>query len=307
MSDKHPSLNTKILVAFLIIYVVWGSTYLAIKYAVETIPPFFMMGTRSLVAGMILYTWGRVRTGEHIRKEHLRSLIIIGAAFFLFGHGLLAWAEQRVSSGLAAILIASEPLWIVAMESLVIKSFHITRRGMIGIVMGFVGMLLLIVPSFGQTGGGDRVDLPGAIAVLLGTIAWSSGAVYSRVARLPSSPRLTAGAELIIGGLLLYSAGFLSGEHVALQAISFKSLFGLGYLIVFGSLIAFNSYVWLLGVAPVTRISTHTYVNPVIAVIIGGVIDSEPVTIPMIVAMAVIISSVYMVMSGRSFITRKAE
>jgi drug/metabolite transporter (DMT)-like permease len=292
--------DSKALLAFFAIYFIWGSTYLAIKYAVETIPPFLMMGMRSVIAGAILFFWSRLRGDETVRKEHWPSLLIVGVVFFLIGHGALAWAQQKVPSGLAALLVASEPLWIALIEFSAVRSFRIGFGGVIGLILGFIGMLVLIVP--GMALGTEQVDIIGAAAILLATISWSSGAVYLRVARLPKSSLLAAGLELIIGGVLLCFASFASGEgaRLASHSVSLRSLLALGYLVLFGSVVAFTAYVWLLGQTSATRVSTHTYVNPIIAVILGWAIAQESFTASTLMATAIIPVSVYLVLKDRS-------
>jgi drug/metabolite transporter (DMT)-like permease len=258
------------------------------------------MGTRSIVAGTILFLWSRLRGDEGVRKEHWPSLVIIGALFFLIGHGALAWAQQKVPSGLAALLVASEPMWIALIESSAIRNFRIGFGGVMGLALGFVGMIVLITP--GKTLGSDQMDILGAAAILIGTISWATGAVYLRVAKLPKSSTLTAAMELIIGGILLYATGFASGEgnHVISNSISLRSIFSLGYLILFGSIVAFTAYVWLLGKTSATRVATHTYVNPVIAVIIGWAVAQEPFHANTLIATAIITVSVYLVLKDRS-------
>ncbi|MCG3119122.1 MAG: putative inner membrane transporter YedA [bacterium] len=297
-TDKAP--NVKTLLAFFAIYFIWGSTYLAIKYAVETIPPFVMMGTRSLVAGAVLFFWSRWRGETQVRKEHWPSLLVIGALFFLVGHGALAWAQQRVSSGMAALLVASEPLWIALIESSAIRNFKIGANGVIGLVLGFAGMVVLIAPS--HSFGAEPVNIMGTAAILLGTISWSSGAVYLRVAKLPKSSILSAGLELIIGGVLLYGAALVSGEfaYMANHAVSMRSVLALAYLIVFGSIIAFTAYVWLLSQTSATRTSTHTYVNPIIAVILGWAFAQEAIAANTMIAAVIIMVSVYLVLKKKS-------
>jgi len=292
--------KTKIILAFVAIYLIWGSTYLAIKYAVETIPPLLAMGSRSVLAGAILYVWARARGAANPRREHYPALIIIGAAFFLVGHGLLGWAEQHVASGLAALLVASEPLWIAGFEGVILKNFVITRRILAGLLLGFVGIILLVIPTSPIGDVSTDLHVIGGVAVLIATLSWSGGAVYSRVALLPRSPMLTAGMQLLIGGTLLLITGVLLGEYNQLQAhpVSLKSVFGLTYLLIFGSLVAFNAYVWLLRVVPVTRIATHTYVNPIVALLIGWLVDREPLTPAMLIATTVIIIAVWLVLQS---------
>ncbi|MGH7495935.1 MAG: EamA family transporter [bacterium] len=300
MLDTGRALNAKTLLAFFAIYFIWGSTYLAIKYAVETIPPFLMMGTRSVVAGTILFFWSRLRGEERVRQEHWPSLFIIGALFFLIGHGPLAWAQQKVPSGLAALLVASEPLWIALIESSAFRSFRIGLGGAAGLVLGFAGMVVLIVPH--NTLGLEQTNVLGIIAILIGTLSWSSGAVYLRVARLPKSSTLSAGVELIIGGSMLYVVAFVFGEvdYILNHAVSTRSLLALGYLIIFGSIVSFTAYVWLLGKTSATRVATHTYVNPVIAVILGWAVAQEPLSFNTVVATVIIVISVGLVLRDRA-------
>ncbi len=283
-----------VILAFGAIYIVWGSTYIAIKYAVETIPPFMMMGVRSLVAGVILYVWGRVGGGGRVQREHWRSLVIIGVSFFLIGHGLLAWAQQEVPSGLAALIITSEPLCILTIESLFLRDARVGRYGTAGLILGFAGMVLLVASS--QSIGLSQADLTGVGAILIGTVSWGAGAVYTRVAILPKSPRVAAGMELIVGGSMLLACSVLLGEPRSLNidTVSTRSLIGLSYLIVFGSVITFSAYVWLLSFTSATRVSTH--VNPVIAVLIGWMVAGEVLTIPMVVAAVMILTSVLLVL-----------
>lgn len=290
--------TTKLFLAFFAIYFVWGSTYLAIRYAVETIPPLLMMGTRSLIAGLVIVAWSWMRGDEKPKVEHIPALLVIGALFFLVGHGLLAWAEQTVPSGLAALLVASEPAWITLIESLVITSYTLGARGITGLILGFAGIALLVVPT-GDFGPGNT-NVIGAIAVVVGALSWSGGAVYSRVAKLPSSPMMTAGLEITFGGILLLLAGILFGEFWQLQAVSLRSLLALSYLIVFGSVITFTAYVWLLSQISATRVSTHTYANPIIAVLLGWIVADEPVTLLTLIAAVVIILSIYLVFSDRT-------
>ena len=303
IKEKHST--TKLLLAFAAIYFVWGSTYLAIRYAVETIPPLLMMGTRSLVAGVIIVTWSRMRGDAGPKAEHFPALFIIGAMFFLVGHGLLAWAEQTVPSGLAALLVASEPAWIALIESVVVGSYTLGVRGIAGLILGFVGMVLLVLPA-GDFGTGNT-NLIGAAAVVVGALSWSGGAVYSRVAKLPSSPMMTAGLEIIIGGALLLVAGTIFGEFGELHAVSIRSLLSLFYLILFGSVVTFTAYVWLLSRISATRVSTHTYANPVIAVLLGWIFAGESLTLLTIIAAAVIILSIYLVFSDRVYTQQKQK
>jgi drug/metabolite transporter (DMT)-like permease len=286
----------KTLLAFGAIYIIWGSTYLGIRYAIEAIPPFLMMGTRSLTAGLILYFWSRLKGNGKLKRENLPPLFIIGTLFFLVGHGLLAWAQQHIPSGLAAVLVASEPLWVVAIESFFIRDARVRLLGIAGLILGFGGIVYLIVSTKGISSEGG--DLIGSFAIVGGAFSWSIGAVYARVARLPKSAMLSAGMELIIGGSLLLITSFIIGEvnQFHITELSLRALLSLGYLIIFGSVITFSAYIWLLGHTSATRISTHTYVNPIIAILLGWLIADEQITAALVIAACIIIISVYLVL-----------
>ena len=297
MVPGQPS-KAKVLAAYAAVYIIWGSTYLAIRYAIETIPPFLMMGVRSILAGSILLFWSR-KNGTRVTREEWLPLVIVAILFFVLGHGLLAWAQKSVASGLAAVLIASDPLWIALIESFAIKHFRLSGRQIAGVIIGFCGIVLMFVPA--QT---MRINTIGAIMILFSAISWSVGAVYSRVAKLPKAAPLAAGIELILGGLFLILFAFPLGEfsNFQLSAVSMRSLLALLYLVVFGSVVTFTAYVWLLGVTSATRVATHTYVNPVIAVFLGWALAGEQFTLMMMLASAVIVLSVYLVLQQKQFI-----
>lgn len=290
----------KTFLAFGAIYIIWGSTFLATRYAVETIPPLMMVGIRSLTAGGILFALSRLKGREKIKKESILPLFALGAMFFLIGHGVLAWAQQYVPSGMAAVLITPEPLWILGMEWLFLRDTRVKRRGVLGLLLGFFGVAYIIASTMGNAASGN--DFLGSLLIIAGTLAWGGGAIYSRVARIPKSPVFSSGMELIFGGALVLLSSFIMGEPSRFHAsqVSLRSFLGLLYLIVFGSVIAFSAYVWLLGRTSVTRIATHTYVNPVIAVFLGWLLVDERITAPLLVATVVIIISVYLVLSDQN-------
>lgn len=293
-------LNGRKIAAFAAIYILWGSTYLAIRYAIETIPPFLMMGARSVAAGLVLYLWSR-REHTRITRPQWKSLILIAILFFVLGHGLLAWAQTRVASGLAAVLIASDPLWIAVIESLTIKKFRLSRKQILGLVIGFGGIILMFIPAV-DSSQVKLLDTTGAAVILVSAICWSIGAVYSRVAAMPKAATLAAGIELIVGGLLLIAIAFAAGEltNFAIDEISTRSILAFVYLVVFGSVITFTAYVWLLQTTSATVVATHTYVNPVIALVLGTLVAGEQFTSTMLIASAVIVVSVYLVLETKS-------
>lgn len=296
--------NLKIFLAFGAIYLVWGSTYLATRFAVATIPPLMMIGIRSLAAGVILYLISRYRKAEKVKRENVLPLFTLGALFFLAGHGLLSWAQQYVPSGMAAVLVTAEPLWIFGIEWFFLKDTRVKLKGILGLFLGFAGIVYLIHST--SAGTAFNHDLLAPVLIVAGTLSWGGGAVYSRVANVPKSPLLSAGMELIFGGILVLIASFILGEpsrfHVS--QVSLKSFCALLYLVVFGSVIAFSAYTWLLSNTSATRISTHTYVNPVIAVFLGWLIADEQITAALLVATAIIIISVYLVLYDQ-YVDRK--
>ncbi len=282
------------------VYIVWGSTYLAIMFAVDTIPPFLMAGARWLIAGLILFVWRRLAGDPLPRAVHWRSAAVIGILLVLGGNGLVSWAEQVVPSSITALLVASVPLWIMLIEiirGLVWKKD--TRPSwiaVVGILIGFGGIVMLVGP-WQAAGDLGSVDLIGAGTLLLASIFWASGSLYSRTARLPDSPLMGTALESLTGGAALMLVASLTGEwgRLDLAAISGRSLLGLGYLIVFGSLVGFASYTWLLRAAPVTLVSTYAYVNPVVAVFLGALLANEAVTPRVIIAALVILGSVILI------------
>lgn len=294
MITKHIS-KYRLIIAFFAIYFIWGTTYLAIKYAVETIPPFMMMGIRSLIAGALLYGWGLSRGDKNASVSQLPSLLLIGFLFFLIGHGILAWAEKTVPSGVAAVLIAVEPILLALFEPLFTKEGHVGSRVMIGMMIGFAGIAFLVVPH-----GLDlrNANLAGSLGIIVCTSAWAGGAIYSRVIKLPTSPFITGGLQLLSGGIMLILGSLLLGEwsSFTISQVTMKSWLGLSYLIIFGSVIAFSAYTWLLTVTSATKISTHTFVNPVVALLIGWAIGGEALTMEIMIAMALIILAVYLVL-----------
>jgi drug/metabolite transporter (DMT)-like permease len=294
MTSQQPS-KLKILTAFVAVYFVWGTTYLAIKYAIETIPPFMMMGMRSLLAGIVLYTWGRLRGDANVVRKQIPSLVLIGALFFLIGHGALAWAQQTVPSGVAALLVSSEPVIIALFEPLFTREGRVGKRTVLGMLIGISGIAVLVLPRGHNF---ENVNLLGSFGILIGASSWASGAIYSRVAKLPRSPLITGGLQLLFGGMLLIIMSFILGEwsDFNFSQVVVRSWLGLMYLVVFGSIITFSAYTWLLTVTSATRISTHTFINPIVAVLAGWAFGGEALTKEMLIAAVLIIISVYLVL-----------
>ncbi|UCE42385.1 MAG: EamA family transporter [Candidatus Aminicenantes bacterium] len=270
-----PTLNTKsvkLAIAFAAIYFIWGSTFLAIRFSITTIPPFFMMGFRCLVAGGILYAWARLRGVDRPQPAQWLTAVILGILLFTIGHGTLAWSEQFLPSGIAALICATSPIWIILLQAFFHRDNPLTPRVVFGLIMGLCGVALLIEPSMLLDG--PSLNLTGAMVLLAGTLSWSIGAVYSKKANLPKNSMLAAGMNLITGGGGLLFAS-LYKETVILTSISLQSLVSLAYLIVFGSIFTFTAYFWLLRSTSPSRVATHSFVNPVVAIFVGWFAGGE--------------------------------
>jgi drug/metabolite transporter (DMT)-like permease len=290
----------RIAAAFAAVYVLWGSTYLAIRFALDSLPPFWMASSRFLIAGTLLYAWARRRGAPAPTRVHWRSALIVGGLLLMGGNGGVVWAEQRVPSGLAALLVATVPLWMVMLDGAGRGWRRPPVQVLLGIGLGLAGVALLVGP--GKFAGGHGVDPLGAGALLLGALCWATGSLYSRRAPLPASPLLGTAMEMLGGGALLAVAGLVSGEwgRLDLAAATPRSLLAVGYLVVFGSLVGFTAYVWLLRVSTPPLVATYAYVNPVVAVFLGWAFAGEPVTARTLVAAAVIVGAVVLITTYRA-------
>jgi len=288
---RHAS-RAQVLAAFASIYLIWGSTYLAIRYAVQTIPPFLMGGIRFLVSGAMLYAWARYRGADRPTRIHWRNAVIAGGFLLLGGNGAVVWAEQFVPSGLTALLVSILPFWLVIIEWIRPPRTRPHGAVLVGLILGFIGIIVLIGPA--NLGGHGDMRSIGALVLILGSLSWAIGSFYSRDAELPKSGLLTTGMEMLGGGALLLIVGMLSGElsQFDIHRISRPSAIGLIYLITFGSLIGFTSYIWLLDKVSPARLGTYAYVNPVVAVLLGWALAHEPLTSRTLVAATVILSGV---------------
>lgn len=302
MSAGHPATpsgrpsSLAIWSALIAVYIVWGSTYLAIFFVVETIPPFLSAGTRFLIAGGSLYAFMRLRGDPAPRRLEWRSAAIVGLLLLLGGNGGVVWAEQRVASGITALLIASVPFWMALIDALRPGGRRPNRWVILGVISGFIGIVVLIGLA-GFTGGDGGVDPIGATVLLLASFSWAVGSLYSRGAKLPNSPLLGTGMEMLAGSVGLFVMATVAGEwsRLDLSAISSRSWLGMIYLIVFGAWVGFASYTWLLRVAPTMLVSTYAYVNPLVAIIVGSLLAGEEVTPRLLFAAAIIIGSVVLI------------
>jgi drug/metabolite transporter (DMT)-like permease len=292
--SAHAS-RARVLAAFAAVYIVWGSTYLAIRYAVETIPPFIMVGARFIVSGVLLYTWARLRGERRPTAAQWRDATIIGILMLCLGNGAVSWAEQRVPSGLAALLVAVVPLWMVLLDWLRPRGTRPRILVMAGVIVGLTGLIVLIGPD--SFSGHGAVDLIGAIVLIGGSLAWAAGSIYTRYGSVPESAVMSTGVQMIGGSVALLIVGVARGELplVHLSQISAHSWEGWIYLVTFGSLLGFTAYIYLLQNVSPAKASTYAYVNPLVAVLLGWAIAGETVTPRSLAAAAIILGGVAMI------------
>ena len=277
-----------VIVAFACIYVIWGSTYLAIRYAVESFPPLFVASFRHFIAGALLFGWCWHRGLRPVRQQWLAS-IVLGVLFFLIGHGTLHWAQQSLPSGMAALLVATEPIF-VAIILMITGRARITLPVAIGVLLGLAGVALI----FGADVRTGRSEMLNSVVVLIGTVSWSIGMVYSRSARLHPDSHMAAGMSLLSGAVLLFLGGTVTGEIASFHvtAVSMKSLLALAYLAIAGSLVAYSAYFWLLNRFSPTLVSTHTYVNPLVALALGWAIGGEVLAPRVVVGGLIVLAAI---------------
>jgi drug/metabolite transporter (DMT)-like permease len=285
-----------VIFCFIAIYIVWGSTYLAIRYAVETIPPLYTAGTRHLVAGGVLLAWCLLK-GLRPTAAQIRASVVIGFFFFLIGHGSLHWAETRVPSGLASLLIAIEPIFVFVLTAAANRRWKMNAPLLAGALLGLGGVALLMGRSVLASAPGM---FTGALVVLVGAFSWSVGIIYSRRSHLSGSPLLLSALSLLAGSAMLLVAGSIVGEWrgFSLHQVTARSWWALAYLIVFGSIVTFTAYNWLLEHYSPTLVATHTYINPIVAVLLGWLFAGEAVTLNLLLAAGLVIVAVILVDRG---------
>jgi drug/metabolite transporter (DMT)-like permease len=285
-----------VIFCFLAIYLIWGSTYLAIRYAVESIPPLYTAGFRHLFAGSILLVWCLAKRLRPTWAQ-IRASIVIGVFFFLVGHGALHWAEQKVPSGLASLLIASEPIWVFLLSAAAAKQWHWNASLLTGSLLGLGGVGLLM-------GRSALTSVPGmfvsSLAVVISALSWSIGVVYSRRSHLSGNPLLLSALSLLAGSVQLLLVGTIAGEYrgFSLASVSLRSWLSLGYLILFGSVVAFTAYNWLMEHYSPTLVATHTFINPIVAVLLGWFLAGEAVTFNVLLSAGMVVSAVILVDRG---------
>lgn len=285
----------QLVLAFAAVYLIWGSTYLAIRFAIETVPPLLMAGVRFTVAGAVLYGWIRIRGTSAPSRKGWVAVAVPAVLMILVANGGVSWAEQTVPSGIAALTVATTPLWMVVLARLHPREDDPTGHEWAGVVAGLVGVAFLVAP--GDEILGQGIDVLGFGALLLASLAWASGSIHNRFARLPGPQLLSTAMTMLLGGVLLVGASAATGELRGFDpgAVSRGSLLALAYLIVMGSLVAFSAYIWLLRKARPALVGTYAYVNPVVALILGWTLAAEPLTPRALLAATVILGSVIVV------------
>jgi drug/metabolite transporter (DMT)-like permease len=281
--------------AFAAIYIIWGSTYLGIGFAVQSMPPHIMAGVRFIISGAILYLFLRWRGQPAPKLIHWRSALIIGIFLLGLGNGSVAWAETTIPTGLAALLTAVVPLWMVVLDWIRPNGIKPRTTVFAGIALGLVGMILLVGPS--ALGLDKPINLIGVLILMSGTISWAIGSIYSRQAPLPESPLLLTGMEMLLGGIFLIGMSLVLGEWngFSFAQVTTVSWLALVYLIVIGSFLGFTAYVFLLQVTSPAKVSTYAYVNPIVAVFLGWTLNGEQISWLTIIASAVILAGVALI------------
>jgi drug/metabolite transporter (DMT)-like permease len=292
---KHP--KALVLAAFAAVYLIWGSTYLAILLAIKTIPPFFMAGSRFIIAGLLLLIYALIK-GEHIPDlKSIWKISLAGILMLSIGNALVSWVEQYLPSGLVAILVATVPLWFVVLDKRQWK-FHFSNKQIIlGLIVGFAGVILLFAGKSAADLFDSKMKIVSLVLLLIGTIGWTIGSLYSKYQKIPGSTLMKVAIQMVAAGIINLMGGFVLKEqqNFILKNISWESAGALIYLIVMGSLVAYMAYVWLLSIRPASLVGTYAYVNPVVAVFLGWLIADEHVNTQKIIGLAVVIAGLVVV------------
>ena len=288
---EHATVRFQVILAFLAIYILWGSTYFAIRVVVATVPPLFAAGTRFAIAGLALYLWSRARHTPAPTRLEWRNLATLGALMFLAAYSALFWAEKTMPSGIASVLVSTIPIWTALFEIVIFKKERLSAPLIGAIVIGIGGVAILAAPR-------GRAQLPvlATLALLGAEISWSFGTVLSKNMQLPASKQMSAAGQMITGGVMLLVASTLAGELHPTPHISSQAALALGYLIVAGSLVAFTAYVWLLGRMPATKVASYAYVNPVVALALGHWFGAEPFTLRTLFGTALVLAGVVLLL-----------
>jgi drug/metabolite transporter (DMT)-like permease len=282
----------KILLAFAAIYFVWGSTFLAIRVGVREVPPFLLAAMRFFVAGLVMYAWMRLKGTPRLTRREWAGATMLGALIFVLDYGCLFWAEQRVPSGVTAVVLATIPVFIALLEIAFLRTQRLTVRLGLALLVGICGVAVLVNHSFSL--GEAPIDRAGAIALLVASFTWSIATILTRRIALPPSKPMSAAAQMLTGGALLFVLAAVTGEFSGFQvrAVSYTAWFALLYLIIAGSIVGFTAYVWLLHYESPTKVGTYAYVNPVVAVAVGYFVGGESVGSRTLLGMLLVLVSV---------------
>lgn len=285
----------KILLAFAIIYLVWGSTFLAIRIGVREVPPFLLAGIRFFIAGIVLYTWMRMKGTPSPTRRQWTAISFLAVLIFVFDYGLIFWAEKRVASGVTAVMMATIPVFMAIAEICFLRTQQLSMRLSLGLVVGVSGVLVLVGPLSGA--GEKAIDTSGAIALIVAAISWTAATILTRKFSLPESKVMSSGAQMLVGGVLLImtSVGLREFTGFDVRAVTFGAWLALVYLIVAGSIVAFTAYVWLIHHESPTKVGTYAYVNPVIAVLLGYALAGESLSVRTIAGTLLILISVVVI------------
>ncbi len=297
-ATSHGGSKTLLLLSFAAVYLVWGSTYFAIRVGIESFPPFLLAGFRHLTMGVLLFPFALARTRQWPSFANWRTAGISGFLLLFVGNGGVSWAEQTVPSGIAALLVATVSLWLVVAEWLRPGGTRPVARVVVGILIGFGGMLLLVGPT--SWGGGQPVNLAGAGVLVFASLAWACGSLYGKHGEMPASPVMGVALQCLVGGVTLLLAGWFLGEFRVLHfaAISWRSWLAISYLIVFGSGIGFSAYIYVLHHSTPARVGTYAFVNPMVALLLGWLFAGETLAPRTFLAAAIILTSVILVITA---------
>jgi drug/metabolite transporter (DMT)-like permease len=286
-----------IIAAFAAIYIIWGSTYIAMLFAIRQIPPMMMLGIRFTVAGVILFSYSKFKGDPLPDSLSITKISFSGVLMLFLGTGAVAWVEQYIASGLAAIIVATVPLWFVLLDKKNWRANFTNLWIISGLVIGFAGVLTLFGDSKSLDLFGDKMKLISVFVLLAGTISWTAGSLYSKYAKVEGSSTMKAAIQMSAAGIVSILSSLVTGEHHQAQwtTISWNTILALLYLITVGSLIAYMAYVWLLSVRPPALVGTYAYVNPVVAVFLGWLLVGEQISRQQVIALAIILAGVVLV------------
>jgi drug/metabolite transporter (DMT)-like permease len=298
LPGAHPRVTTMVMVAFAAVYLVWGSTYLAMRIGIESFPPLILAGLRHFVVGVVLYPLLRWKTNVKPTATNWKAALVTGALLLFIGNGGVCYSEKTVPSGVAALLVAMVSFWMVIVDWLRPAGVRPMPRVIMGLLLGFGGLVLLVGPA--HLGGSERVDPGGALILVVASFAWACGSLYSKHGGMPNSAFLGVAMQGLVGGAMLLIGGLLIGEFhgLHLAAITMRSWLALGYLILFGSGIGFSAYLYILRESTATRVATYAFVNPVVALFLGWLFVGEPLTLRTGIAAAIILTAVTLVITA---------